>query len=232
MPNSFLNSLLQVFYDMPSLRNYALRAQLSSYHHQENCQSTLWCELGFLFHMMQRTEAASKQYVLKSAVNSIGEAIEVEMVVRPANFQRTFQTYRLLPEVAALGLFDESQQSRDMQQVIQSFVQFLLRHLGKEAEAEHKSRPVSSPLPQTGSKNVVDDLLGFSVRSSTHFLQSGTIKLEPQPSRSLVAELVYPSLTTKQTLRPGSVVSSGAKRVSASFAAVLWSSLQKETFMK
>jgi hypothetical protein len=182
--------------------------------------------------MMQRTESASEEHRLRGAVNSIGEPIEVERMVRPANFQRTFQTYQLLPEVAALGLFDEAQHSRDLQQVIQSFVQFLLRHLGKEAEAEHKSRPVSSPLPQTGSKNVVDDLLGYSVRSSTHFLQSGTIKLEPQASRSLLVELVYPNLAVKQTLRPGSTVSSGVKRVSASFAAVLWSSLQKETFMK
>ncbi len=245
VPNSFLNALLQTLYSCKEVREQALRSQLQPYHHQENNQSSLWCEMGFLFHMMQHTEAVAAQRKRQQAP----AAPEVEMMVRPANFQRIFQTYELVPEVAALGLFDEAAQ-RDLQQILQTFTQFLLRHLSKDLEAEIKSglssaakqakyssvaAATSAPVtPPSGvrSVNVVDEVFGYSVRASTTFLHSGTVKVEALPSRSLFLELAYPSVSAKQTLKPGSAVASAAKKGNTSCAAVLWTSLQKETFMK
>ena len=83
-------------------------------------QSTLWCELGFLFHMLLSvqqyfsredvrmyaksatdSEPAPQDY--RSSSFSFCEGGYVDKVVQPGNFQRTFQ---LVPEAVALGLFD------------------------------------------------------------------------------------------------------------------------------
>lgn len=219
VPHSYVNSILQVLYSFSSVRNQALRSQVSPYHHQEANQYTLWCELGFLFHMLQQTECQ---------IAEDPKCENIEKMVRPANFQRTFQTYQLLPEVAAMGLFDPSVQ-KDQQLLIQTFTQFILKHLTKELETERKASPAGG-----GGRfdSVLDQLFGFSVRSSTTFLQSGTVKVDPTTARLLYVEAVYPSLTVKQIIKPGATSPVPAKKVSRSFAAVLWGSLQKESFMK
>ncbi len=243
VPNSYLNAILQVLYHCKELRLRALRSQLLPYHHQENSQNSLWCELGFLFHMMQHIEVASDRCGGDSAAQD-----GIEKMVRPANFQRTFQTYQLLPEAAALGLFDESLQ-KDLQMSVQAFAQFILRQLGRELEAEIKgvttggkgakaaaAAALSSAAIVSGGSNVnanvVDDLFGFSVRAATTFLHSHTLKVEAQPSKALQLDLVYPSVAAKQSIKPGATTASAVKKPNLSCAAVLWGSLQKEIFMK
>ena len=212
-----MNSILQVLYSFSSIRNQALRSQVSPYHHQEANQYSMWCELGFLFHMLLQIE---------SHIAENPKCENVEKVVRPANFQRTFQTYQLLPEVAAMGLFDASVQ-KDQQLLIQTFTQFMLRHLTKELDTERKTSAAGGRFD-----NVLDQLCGFSVRSSTTFLQSGTVKVDPSTAHMLYVEAVYPSLSVKQIIKPGATSPVAAKKINRSFAAVLWGSLQKESFMK
>lgn len=220
VPNSFLNVILQLFYSLDIMRTQALKAQLSPYHHQENSQTSLWCELGFLFHMMQLTET------------TFANDAEVEKIVRAANFQRTFQTYALVPEVAALQLFDPTAQ-KDLQQIIQSFLPFILRQLGKEYELENTSvGGRTAGRIASGGVNAVDEVFSFNVRPCTTFLVSNTVKVDATPSKATFTEMVYPSLAAKQTLKPGSTTSSSKKKVCSSFAAVLWGSLKKEVYMK
>lgn len=83
--------------------------------------STLWCELGFLFHMLlsvqqyfsredvrmyakastENEPPTAQDY--RSASFSFCDGGYVDKVVQPGNFQRTFQ---LVPEAVAVGLFD------------------------------------------------------------------------------------------------------------------------------
>jgi hypothetical protein len=89
-PNAYTNPILQVFFAIPEVRECALAAQTATYHH--NNATSLWCELGFLFHMMTAVEQCSQ---VSSTV--------IQRVVTPSNFQRTFQQ---IPESAALGLLE------------------------------------------------------------------------------------------------------------------------------
>lgn len=125
VPNSFINPLLQLLYSLPAVRDQALVSQTSPYHHHEAGQGSIMCELGFLFHMMRQVA----EYVVDRATEGI------DKVVKAANFQRVFQTLRLMPEAVALSLFDENLQA-DLQQFVQVLTPFLLRLLVKEADQE------------------------------------------------------------------------------------------------
>jgi hypothetical protein len=89
-PNAYTNPILQVFFAIPEVRECALAAQTATYHH--NNATSLWCELGFLFHMMTAVEQCSQ-----------ASSTVIQRVVTPSNFQRTFQQ---IPESAALGLLE------------------------------------------------------------------------------------------------------------------------------
>ena len=163
VPNSLINPILQLFYALPSLRDQALLSQLSPYHHQEAGQGSVLCELGFLFHMIRLVGYYSTQ------------CGQVDRVVRAANFQRIFQTLKLIPEAVALSLFDETLQN-DLQQFIQILTPFLLRLLAKEIEQESSAGPGSGRGKgkwnnlSKFSSNAIDDIFGFSTISSTTFL--------------------------------------------------------------
>jgi hypothetical protein len=178
VPNSFVNPFLQLLYALPAVRDQALLAQVSPYHHQDVGQGSVLCELGFLFHMMRLvgeyaagcgsrsvtssprvtglamssvsrdTDADTDQNFAPSPLPPVTSAAAVshkashtttsegvDKVVRAANFQRVFQTLRLIPEAVALSLFDETLQS-DLQQYIQVLVPFLLRQLVREGDQE------------------------------------------------------------------------------------------------
>ena len=247
VPNSLINPILQLFYALPSLRDQALLSQLSPYHHQEAGQGSVLCELGFLFHMIRLVGYYSTQ------------CGQVDRVVRAANFQRIFQTLKLIPEAVALSLFDETLQN-DLQQFIQILTPFLLRLLAKEIEQESSAGPGFGRGGKGKwnnlskfSSNAIDDIFGFSTISSTTFLHSGTRKMDPKHNRAMSLDLIYPSLNSKlPTSKPGSSscsmedgisdfpvqysptykVTGQNDRAHASFAAVLWGSFQREMSMK
>lgn len=193
VPNSLINPILQLCYSLSPLRDQALLSQLHPFHFEDANQSTVVCEMGFLFHMMRLVEEHMQRGVP-----------EVDKVVRAANFQRVFQTLQLIPEAVALSLFDEGLQS-DLQQFIQIFVPFLLRLLLKEIDQENasvgggaqggrKSRWNNQVKAAAPGSNAVDDLFGYSTLPSTTFLHSGVHKVDPKLNRSLVLDLIYPSL--------------------------------------
>ena len=248
VPNSFINPIVQLFYSIPQLRTKALLSQLHPFHHQLNAQDgnqqpSLLCEMGFLFHMLHMVGTYTRDTPRVSSSHD-----KVVKVVSAVNFQRNFQSLQLDPEAAVLGLFDESLRS-DLQQYIQVCVHFLLRHLSKEIEKENASsidRPKISTsrvysINKKMSYNVIDDVFGFCTRSSITFLHSGVHKIDPDLTRSLVLDLIYPPLSTSgvhnsspnTVLGRGSVNLRGKKgRRGISFASALWSSFQKEVTMK
>lgn len=252
VPNSFINPILQLFYSIPQLRTKALLSQLHPFHHQLNAQDgnqqpSLLCEMGFLFHMLLMVGTYSREAADAVRVSSSSHD-KVIKVVRAVNFQRNFQSLQLDPEAAVLGLFDESLRS-DLQQYIQVCSHFLLRHLSKEIEKENASsvdRPKISAsrvgsIHKKMSNNVIDDVFGFCTRSSITFLHSGVHKIDPDLTRSLVLDLIYPPLSTSGVLNssPNAVLGRstanlrGRKgRRGISFASALWSSFQKEVTMK
>jgi hypothetical protein len=101
------------------IRNEALKSQTYIFQHMN--PSTLWCELGFLFHMLLSVQQYFRRedvrmYAKAAAENEPPTAQDyrsasfsfcdggyVDKVVQPGNFQRTFQ---LVPEAVAVGLFD------------------------------------------------------------------------------------------------------------------------------
>ena len=247
VPNSFINPILQLFYSIPQLRTKALLSQLHPFHHQLNAQDgnqqpTLLCEMGFLFHMLHRVGTYTRDAPRVSSSHD-----KVVKVVSAVNFQRNFQSLQLDPEAAVLGLFDESLRS-DLQQYIQVCVHFLLRHLSKEIEKENASSIDRSKISTSRasinkkmSYNVIDDVFGFCTRSSITFLHSGVHRIDPDLTRSLVLDLIYPPLSTSgvhnscpnTVLGRGLVNLRGRKgRRGISFASALWCSFQKEVTMK
>jgi hypothetical protein len=127
----------------------------------------MWCELGFLFHMMCAVEVAAAKAKSSEGVRG---AAAVQRVVTPSNFQRTFQQ---VPEAVALGLLDssniegasgagakEKDKDKDLttgagldpQQLSQTFCRFLLQQLHREAELEAAATlAASSPTAATAA---------------------------------------------------------------------------------
>ena len=226
-PNSYTNTLLQLLFAMPEIRAIALAAQTSTYHHQN--PHTLWCELGFLFHMMISVQ---NEYVS-------GKYDELERIVTPSNFQRTFQC---IPEAVALGLFDNSH--TDSQALVQTFIRFLFQQLHKEAELESRSQcEIMGRRTHSRSFSAVDDIFGFAVVSTTKFLSSNKIEVGV-PNRAFALDLVYPStkglkrgVSTQlqvAVLDLANLVDPQPKPAGqpASFSAAIWGSLRKETSMR
>ena len=206
-PNAYTNPILQVFFALPEVRECALAAQAAVYHHTN--ATSLWCELGFLFHMM----AAVEQY---------SSPAPIQRIVTPSNFQRTFQQ---IPESAALGLLDNKETSPpqalgsgdtaatpassklttgpgsniDTQQMSQVFCRFLFQQLHREADLAilAKNRTAASastvPVPIVSMLNTIDSVFGYSVATTTTFLQSGTIELG-SANKAYSLEVVYPIL--------------------------------------
>ena len=231
-PNAYTNPILQIFFALPEVRECALAAQTAAYHHSN--ATSLWCELGFLFHMM-------------SAVEQYSSSAPIQRVVTPSNFQRTFQQ---IPESVALGLLDSKEVPSppvlgagdatsapvatkaaissvggniDTQQMSQVFCRFLFQQLHREADLAilAKNRAVStygistSPpsiatfLP-TAALNTIDSEFGYSIATTTTFLQSGTIELG-SANKAYSLDIVYPILgknTNTRNPRPSPSFSS------------------------
>lgn len=224
-PNAYTNPILQVFFTLPEIKECALAAQTAVYHH--NNATSLWCELGFLFHMM-------------SLVEQYSSGAPVQRVVTPSNFQRTFQQ---IPESVALGLLDSKDappipssavgdastsatvtklpasnpvNSIDTQQMSQVFCRFLFQQLHREADlailAKNRTAGIASaiPPPVVSVPNTIDSVFGYSVATTTTFLQSGTIELG-SANKAYSLEVVYPILgknTNTRNPRPTPSLSS------------------------
>jgi Ubiquitin carboxyl-terminal hydrolase/Exonuclease len=224
-PNAYTNPILQVFFTLPEVKECALAAQTAVYHHSN--ATSLWCELGFLFHMM-------------SSVEQYSSAAPVQRVVTPSNFQRTFQQ---IPESVALGLLDNKDappipssavgdastaapasklpasnpvSSIDTQQMSQVFCRFLFQQLHREADlailAKNRTAGIASaiPPPVVAVPNTIDSVFGYSVATTTTFLQSGTIELG-SANKAYSLEVVYPILgknTNTRNPRPTPSLSS------------------------
>jgi hypothetical protein len=215
-------------FSLPEIRSCALAAQTSGYHHSSS--TSIWCELGFLFHMM--CEVSMSAATVKT----------VPRVVTPANFQRTFQQ---VPEAVALGLLDSASADSssavrlDAQQLSQTFCRFLLQQLHRETELEHAASipttptsgtstrrqlaqqranatpaPLSAPAPSlTSILSVIEKVFGFSNSTTTTFLQSGTVE-RGAVNKVFSLELVYPSVGKGGKSSKGN--SSGKKSAPAS----------------
>lgn len=226
-PNSYTNSLLQFLFALPEVRSTALASQLSPYHH--NNPTTVWCELGFLFHMMRSIQ---NEYLTQPA----SAATNIAKVVTPANFQRTFQQ---VGEAVALSLFDGS--LTDQQLLMQTFARFIFQQLQSEYDQEwnrQRERSASSVPP-----SAVEHVFGHSVVTSTTFLVSGSMEIGVT-NRAFAVDLIYPNVSKgalrasfiKEKEKEGNAsASSRDHRPSCqphSFANILWGSLQKESHMR
>ena len=232
-PNAYTNPILQVFYALTEVRECALAAQTAVYHHSNAI--SLWCELGFLFHMM-------------SAVERYSSSTQIQRVVTPSNFQRTFQQ---IPESVALGLLDSKENpsppvtgssdagstpavskavtsvvgsSIDTQQMSQVFCRFLFQQLHREADlailAKNRATAAygttatasssATTSPTVALLNTIDSVFGYTIATTTTFLQSGTIELG-SANKAYSLEVVYPILgknTNTRNPRPSSALSS------------------------
>ena len=146
------------------------------------------------------------------------ESSQVDKVVQPANFQRTFQ---LVPEAVALGLFDgtvvpasanltgsaaprgrshsgstgSEKQDADLQQTSQTFLRFILTQLNKEIVEAESSRVGGI----RAATNVIDNVFGFYVKSCTTFQLSGVTETASNAIQSLSLELIYSSSAQSKT---------------------------------
>lgn len=193
-----------MLFAIPSIRSCALAAQLSPFHHSTAAES-LTCELGFLFDMML---AVYKCRATNGAVPK---------VAAPTNLMRVLQAH---PELAALGIFanDISISNR-----MQLFIRFLLMQLAKESELE--TRHASSA---AGTFFAVQDTFGFRVSTRTLFSLSNTVDISA-PQFNYATELQYSAASKSATLRQ---TQQTTNKLSYSFSAVLWSSLNKESSMR
>lgn len=124
LPNSYANSLLQVLYYIPELRQLLLE-------HICNREFCLACELSFLFHMLD----VGRSQGLNGHPTTI----------QPANFLRAFRT---LPEASAMGLLlpeshPEIKRKSTLPRLAQSWARFILQQLSSETmQVKNAHEPV------------------------------------------------------------------------------------------
>ena len=222
-PNTYTIPILQFLYFVPEIRATALLAQMSPFHHVN--ATTLWCELGFLYHMMR----SCQNWHLNNANNS--QRGDMARVATPANFQRTYQQ---VSEAVALSLFDGS--LADVQLLLQTFSRFLFQQL----QSEHDLEAQRFPREDSSPASAVEHIFGYSVGTTTTFLLSGTQEVGA-PNRAFTIDVVYPSINkAAQKLARAGLEPAAASLTpgvtpnvhTPSFASVLWGSVQKESHMK
>lgn len=161
LPNSYCNSCLQVLYFNPHLR-------INLLNHLCNKDFCLSCELGFLFHMLDKARGTSVPNVQAS------------------NFLRAF---RQIPQAAALGLFQAPELSdTPLSQLIEGFNRFLLEQVNKEL-ASTPPMTLSAPSPST-PPTPVDMIFGSTTTTTTRCQSCGHV--HERTARAFQFELVYP----------------------------------------
>jgi PAB-dependent poly(A)-specific ribonuclease subunit 2 len=187
IPNSYVNSVLQMLYFIPEIRIAVERHTCS----EDVC---LCCELSFLMHMLDQAQ------------NSPGFARSVHAT----NFQRSL---RLVPEAIGLGLIEPSEVK--LIQRAHQFFQFLLEHLNlclsppapplslaslsisESTKSPKKSNKGKSKKPTPSKKvesvpvdkSIFDSMFGADVYQVNRCLNCGTEVVKYD--RSNVLELQY-----------------------------------------
>eukprot|EP01035_Chromulina_nebulosa_P017273 gene17273-22807_t len=227
-PNSYTNAILQLLFHLSDIRSFALSAQTQAAYYKN--EHSLWCELGFLFHMIitksQNIRGLnSEDLIIDESHKIIGDIlIDKDKVVIPSNFQKTFQH---LDEAAALGLLGDSKTTTDYSLQILNFCRFIFLNLHKEYETVCSGVNVTSPnhspsrhSSSSTSTSPIESLFGFTVSSVNTFLPSGVV--DKQASQSLV-------LLDISYNRPINSSTKSNLGTTTSFPVNLWHSFRKES---
>lgn len=227
-PNSYTNTLLQILYLLPEVRSEALRSQANPVNHENQLtgQPSLWCELGFLFHMMTSVKRTPE---------------DVPRVVAASNFYTAIQQ---CPEAVALGLLDNGNASavdgtngpgtKPLHILTQGFTRFLLIQLQKEQETDSNTTSNDtqgfhgkqnngnkmsssgnnitssgglwqSPIGSTGRQSeigVIEKVFGYEIICANFFRSKNGITMTsqlPNKIRAFVLEMVFPSDSNNNT---------------------------------
>jgi hypothetical protein len=205
-PNCWVNPILQVLFAVPRIRNSALAAQLSPFHHTR--PNTLFAEVGFLFDMMLSIGEAGQR----------SPALTPHLVATASNFHRALKASA---EAVAVGLFDVSKMestgaggsmdavanstsptdrapiaassltsARSLQNVVQVFCRFLLHQLSTEHIQEARSLTKGNDASRV--PDPVESSFSFDADTSVVFRQSGSTAPDTV-HKALTLELSYPT---------------------------------------
>ncbi|KAK9704495.1 poly(A)-specific ribonuclease [Basidiobolus ranarum] len=167
--NSYCNSLLQVLFFLPTLRDIA-KSHIKSNCPKEFC---LLCELGFLFRMLEDAKGRNCQ---------------------ATNLLRAFST---IPQAVALGLFEPEQPTSETSYstLIQNFNRFILEQLHQESNAMGLNICVRRDMTSTDPSlpSVIQQVFGLKTVSSNKCLCGAQIDRITYP---FVVDLVYPKNST------------------------------------